>query len=61
MVKLTYIIQGDKMHNYALCLLEQFKVWLTIDLVKPVDTGCVSFAAILFSIVWLSHRLNYLT
>ena len=24
MLKLAYIVQGDKMHNYALCLLEQF-------------------------------------
>ena len=24
MRKLAYIVQGDKMHNYALCFLEQF-------------------------------------
>ena len=24
MLKLAYIVQGDKMHNYAVCLLEQF-------------------------------------
>ena len=29
MVKLTYVVQGDKMHNYALSLLEQFNLdWL---------------------------------
>ena len=27
MLKLAYIVQGDKMHNYALCLLEQFALF----------------------------------
>ena len=26
MLKLAYIVQWDKMHNYALCLLEEFKL-----------------------------------
>ena len=26
-LKVAYIVQGDKMHNYALCLLEQFALF----------------------------------
>ena len=45
MVKLAYIVQGDKVPNYALCLLEES------ELHRPLKIDSAICALLLFSLI----------